>query len=211
MSDLRSGGSLKATDITWHEGYVLREKRETLLKQRGCTIWLTGLPSSGKSTIAFTAEHLLTERGYFAYVLDGDNVRHGLNSNLGFSVEDRAENVRRIGEVAILFADAGIITFTSFISPYRADRDKVRELHKMAGLPFVEIFIDTSIEVCEQRDPKGLYKKARVGEIKGFTGVDDLYEPPLNPELVLKTELYKPNALAEVLLKDLLFRGHISK
>lgn len=198
-----------ADNIIWHEGHVSREKREMLLKQRGCTIWLTGLPSSGKSTTAFTAEHKLIQQGYLVYVLDGDNVRHGLSSNLGFSAEDRAENIRRIGEVALLFADAGIITITSFISPYRVDRDKVRELHKAAGLPFIEIFVDARVAICEQRDPKGVYKKARAGEIKGFTGIDDPYEMPFNPELVFKTEFYEPGTLAEVLIKDLLFRGYI--
>lgn len=174
-------------NITWHESQVERKVREQLLGQRGCTLWLTGLSSSGKSTTAYTIEHELIRRGYIAYVLDGDNVRFGLNKNLGFSEEDRAENIRRVSEVAKLFADAGIITITSFISPYHADRDLARKLHKDGGLPFVEIFMDTPIDVCEQRDPKGLYKKARKGEITGFTGVDDPYEPPLKPEMVVKS------------------------
>jgi len=177
----------RATNITWHESHVERFEREKLLKQKGCTIWLTGLPSSGKSTTAFTIEHELIRRGYLAYVLDGDNVRYGLNNNLGFSLEDRTENIRRISEVAKLFVDAGVITLTSFISPYRIDRDHARKLHSESGLPFIEIFIDTPIEVCEQRDPKGLYRKARQGEIEGFTGVDDPYEIPLKPEMVIKT------------------------
>ena len=177
----------KATNITWHESQVERKVREQLLGQRGCTLWLTGLSSSGKSTTAYTIEHELIRRGYLAYVLDGDNVRFGLNKNLGFSEEDRAENIRRVSEVAKLFADAGIITITSFISPYRADRDLARKLHKDGGLPFVEIFMDTPIDVCEQRDPKGLYRKARKGEIRGFTGVDDPYETPLKPEMVVKS------------------------
>ena len=178
---------IKATNIKWHNSHVDRKVREKLLKQKGCTIWLTGLPSSGKSTTAFGIEHELTRMGYLAYVLDGDNVRHGLNSNLGFSLEDRVENIRRIGEITKLFADDGVITLASFISPYRVSRDFVRNLHKENGLPFLEVFIDTPVEVCELRDPKGLFQKARLGEIKGFTGVDDPYEPPLNPEMVIKT------------------------
>lgn len=202
---------IKATNIVWHEGHVARTDREVLLRQRGCTVWLTGLPSSGKSTLAFSLEHLLVQRGHLAYVLDGDNIRHGLNKNLGFSAEDRAENIRRIGEVAKLFADVGIITLTSFVSPYRADRDGVRKLHEAAGLPFVEVFVDTPVAVCETRDPKGLYKKARAGELKGFTGVDDPYEPPLTPELTLQTGTCTPQEataqLAEFLMKrDLLPR-----
>jgi adenylylsulfate kinase len=149
---------IKSKNITWHSTHVDRKDRERVLDQRGCTIWFTGLPSSGKSTTAFTLEHKLISLGYLAYVLDGDNVRHGLNKNLGFSAEDREENIRRIGEVAKLFADAGLITMTSFISPYRRDRDLVRDLHREAGLCFIEVFVDTPLEVCEARDPKGLYK-----------------------------------------------------
>ncbi len=180
---------IKATNVVWHEGHVERSGREKLLGQKGCTIWLTGLPSSGKSTVGFSLEHALMQQGRMAYVLDGDNIRHGLNKNLGFSAQDRTENIRRIGEVAKLFADAGVITITSFVSPYRADRDLVRKLHDEAkpAMPFIEVFVDTPVAVCEQRDPKGLYKKARAGEIKNFTGVDDPYEPPVKPELVLKT------------------------
>lgn len=178
---------IKATNVVWHEGHVERNARQSLLKQRGCTIWLTGLPSSGKSTIAFSLEHALIQQGRLAYVLDGDNIRHGLNKNLGFSAEDRAENIRRIGEVAKLFADAGVITLTSFVSPYRADRDLVRKLHEDGKVPFIEVFIDTPVDECEKRDPKGLYKKARAGEVKNFTGVSDPYEAPLKPEVVLKT------------------------
>jgi len=190
----------KATNIVWHNGHVERADRANLLRQKGATVWFTGLPSSGKSTIAFTVEHALVQRGRLAYVLDGDNVRHGLNKNLGFSAEDRAENIRRIGEVAKLFADAGLICLTSFVSPYAADRDGARELHKAGELPFVEIFVDTPVELCEKRDPKGLYAKARAGQIKGFTGVDDPYEPPAAPELVLKTtDLTVEQAAAQVL------------
>jgi adenylylsulfate kinase len=187
---------IKATNVTWHEGHVGRPEREQLLGQKGATIWFTGLSGSGKSTVAFTVEHALVQRGRLAYCLDGDNIRHGLNKNLGFSAEDREENIRRIGEVAKLFADAGFITMTSFISPYVKDRDNVRKLHAEAGLPFVEIFVDTPIEVCESRDPKGLYKKARAGEIKGFTGVDDPYEPPPKPELTLSAETDSPEQMA---------------
>jgi len=176
---------IRATNITWHEGHVSREERATLLEQKGATIWFTGLSGSGKSTIAYTLEHALVQRGNLAYVLDGDNIRHGLNKNLGFSAADREENIRRIGEVAKLFADGGIITMTSFISPYRKDRDTVRALHVEGKLPFIEVHVSTPIGTCEQRDPKGLYKKARAGQLKNFTGIDDPYEEPLQPELTL--------------------------
>jgi len=200
---------IKATNIKWHSSHVARKDRETLLKQQGCTLWFTGLPSSGKSTTAFTLEHELLRRGYLAYVLDGDNVRHGLNKNLGFSAEDREENIRRIGEVAKLFADAGLITMTSFISPYRKDRDLARRIHEETGLRFVEIFVDTPVDVCEQRDPKGLYQKARKGELKGFTGVDDPYEPPLRPEIIVKTGELSPSELTAQLLAFLTDQGLI--
>jgi adenylylsulfate kinase len=176
-----------ATNITWHEGTVTRAERQKSLGQKGATIWMTGLSASGKSTIAVALEQVLVQRGRHAYRLDGDNIRMGLNKNLGFSAADRTENIRRIGEVAKLFADAGIITVTSFISPYKADRDMVRKLHDDAKLPFLEVFVDCNIAVAEQRDPKGLYKKARAGEIKGFTGIDDPYEAPAHAELHLKT------------------------
>lgn len=175
----------KATNITWHEGFLARDERFSLLGVRGATVWFTGLPSSGKSTIASALEQVLVQRRVHAYRLDGDNIRFGLNKNLGFSAEDRKENIRRIGEVAKLFADSGCIALTSFISPYAADRDAARALHDAAGLPFFEVFVDTPIAECEKRDPKGLYKKARAGEIKGFTGVDDPYEAPAKPELRL--------------------------
>lgn len=177
----------KAENIVWHHGELTHAERCRQLKARGCTLWFTGLSGSGKSTIASALEAELVRRGVFAYRLDGDNIRHGLNANLGFSASDREENIRRIGEVAKLFADAGVIAITSFISPYRADRARVRALHEAAGLPFVEVFVNTPIEVCEARDPKGLYKKARAGEIKGFTGIDDPYEAPERPEIDLKT------------------------
>ena len=198
---------VKATNIVWHEGHVARKQREDLLEQKGALIWLTGLPSSGKSTIAFTAEHALIERGHLAYVLDGDNIRHGLNKNLGFSAEDRAENIRRIGEVGKLFADAGIITLSSFVSPYRTDRDGVREL--MENQNFIEVFIDTPLDVCEERDPKGLYQKARTGEIPNFTGISDPYEPPENPELVIHTTDSTPQEAALQIISLLETRGNI--
>lgn len=176
---------IKATNITWHSGHLTREERHALLNQNGCTIWFTGLSACGKSTIAVALEQVLHQRRHAAYVLDGDNIRHGLNKNLGFTAADREENIRRIGEVSKLFADAGLISIASFISPYQKDRDTVRELHESAGLGFIECWVNTSLEICEQRDPKGLYKKARAGEIKGFTGIDDPYEAPPTPELVL--------------------------
>jgi adenylylsulfate kinase len=175
----------KSTNITWHEGHVTREDREKLLGQRGVTVWLTGLSGSGKSTIAVATERELLSQGRVAYVLDGDNVRHGLNANLGFSPADRTENIRRIGEVAKLFTDAGIIVLTSFISPYRADRDAVRA--KLAPGDFVEAFVAASLETCEGRDVKGLYKKARAGQIPEFTGISAPYEEPTAPELVIDT------------------------
>jgi adenylylsulfate kinase len=178
--------TLKATNIHWHAGNLTREERFAALKAKGCTMWFTGLSASGKSTIASALEQHLISSGIHAYRLDGDNIRMGLNRNLGFSAEDRAENIRRIGEVSKLFADSGSIAITSFISPYAKDRDACRSLHVEAKIPFFEIFADTPIEVCENRDPKGLYKKARAGELKGFTGIDDPYEAPAKAELILK-------------------------
>jgi adenylylsulfate kinase len=197
----------KATNITWHEGHVTRDERNALLKQKGATLWFTGLSGSGKSTIAFTLEHALIQSGRLAYVLDGDNIRHGLNKNLGFSAADREENIRRIGEVAKLFTDCGVITMTSFISPYRKDRDGVRDLHVEAGLLFIEIHVATPIATCEQRDPKGLYKKARAGVLKGFTGVDDPYEPPLQPELTIDATNVSPQDAAAQLINYLQSRA----
>ena len=171
-------------NIHWHHGKLTAEAREDKLKQKGAVIWFTGLSASGKSTVARELELALVENGKNAAVLDGDNIRHGLNKNLGFSPEDRTENIRRIGEVAKLFCETNVIAVTAFISPYRADRDLVRQL--LPAGRFFEVLCDTPIEVCEQRDPKGLYKKARAGEIKDFTGISAPYEAPLNPELVLK-------------------------
>ena len=202
---------IKATNITWHEGHVTREERAPLLHQKGATIWFTGLSGSGKSTIAFTLEHALVQRGHLAYVLDGDNIRHGLNKNLGFSAADREENIRRIGEVAKLFADAGLITMTSFISPYRKDRDVVRQLHVAGKLPFIEVHVNTPITTCEQRDPKGLYKKARAGELKNFTGIDDPYEEPLQPELKLDATSISPQEATVLLLEYLNKQGILGK
>ena len=202
---------IKATNITWHEGNVSPEERAKLLKQRGCTLWFTGLSGSGKSTYAYTLEHVLVQRSHLSYVLDGDNIRYGLNKNLGFSATDREENIRRIGEVAKLLANLGVITATSFISPYRKDRDTVRALHDAAKLPFIEVHVNTPIETCEQRDPKGLYKKARAavasGKGMGFTGVDDPYEPPLNPELTLDATSLSPQAGTVLVLEYLEKRG----
>jgi len=178
----------KATNVTWHDGEISREDRYKILRQRGVTIWFTGLSGSGKSTIAVALEQVLFKMGKLSYRLDGDNVRLGINKNLGFSEADRKENIRRIGEVAKLFGDAGTISLSSFISPYKADRDEVRTLHEKAGLAFVEVFVDCSLKVAEERDPKGLYKKARAGEIKNFTGIDDPYEAPSSPELHLHTD-----------------------
>ena len=202
---------IRATNITWHEGHVNREERSQLLKQGGATIWFTGLSASGKSTIAYTLEHALVQRGHLAYVLDGDNIRHGLNKNLGFSAADREENIRRIGEVAKLFADTGVITMTSFISPYRKDRDNVRALHQAGKLPFIEVFINTPIGTCEQRDPKGLYKKARAGQLKGFTGIDDPYEEPLKPELTIDATATSPQQATVLLIEYLEKQGYLKK
>jgi adenylylsulfate kinase len=178
----------KATNVTWHDGEVTREHRTEILRQRGATIWFTGLSGSGKSTIAVALEKALHQIGKLSYRLDGDNVRHGINKNLGFSEEDRKENIRRIGEVAKLFGDAGMIALSSFISPYKGDRDEVRALHDAAGIPFVEVFVDCALDEAERRDPKGLYAKARAGEIRNFTGIDDPYESPVAPEIHLRTD-----------------------
>ena len=175
----------KAENLTWHIGEVDRDARATAHGHRGAILWLTGLSGSGKSTIGHRVERMLIERGAFAYVLDGDNIRHGLNRDLGFSPEDRVENIRRIGEVARLFADAGALVLSAFISPYRQDRDRVRA--QMGPGEFIEVFVDTPLEICEARDPKGLYKKARAGEISNFTGLDAPYEAPENPEVHLET------------------------
>ncbi|MCU1657294.1 MAG: cysNC 1 [Pseudonocardiales bacterium] len=183
-------------NVVWHSGAVSRGERAT----RGLTVWLTGLSGSGKSSVAVEVERRLVASGRPAYLLDGDNLRHGLNTGLGFSAEDRAENVRRVGEVAKLMADAGVVSVVSLVSPYRADRDRVRAAHDEAGLPFVEVFVDTPLEICEARDPKGMYAKARAGEITGFTGVDDPYEAPQSPDLLLRPEDGDVSAQATLVL-----------
>ena len=202
--------------IVWHEQAVSREERERLKGHRGCVLWFTGLSGCGKSTIANLVDHKLHAAGVHTFLLDGDNVRHGLNASpailqpmhgetfaqrfgLGFSAEDREENIRRIGAVAELFASAGIITLTAFVSPYRRDRDAVRRRVEEGGQSgdFVEIFVDAPLEVCEARDPKGLYKKARAGQLPGFTGIDDPYEPPTKPELHLETADHTADELAD--------------
>ena len=177
-----------ATNITWHEGEVTSAERHKNMQQKGVTLWMTGLSASGKSTIAVALEQVLLQQGKHAYRLDGDNVRHGLNKNLGFSAEDRAENIRRIGELAKLFDEARILPITSFISPHRAYRSPVRTLPASSALPFHASFSHARPDVAEERDPKGLYKKARAGEIKGFTGIDDPYEAPDKAELHLRTD-----------------------
>jgi len=193
----------KATNVTWQDGEVSREDRSTILRQRGATIWFTGLSGSGKSTIAVALERALYNIGKLSYRLDGDNVRLGINKNLGFSETDRKENIRRIGEVAKLFGDAGVLSLSSFISPYKGDRDEVRELHEQAGLEFIEVFVDCSLAVAEERDPKGLYKKARAGEIKNFTGIDDPYEAPTTPEIHLKTDEMTVEQEVQIILDHL--------
>ena len=191
---------MTSENVTWHPNAVTREQRVKATGGAGATVWMTGLSGSGKSTIAVAVEAALLERGRHAYLLDGDNLRHGLNGNLGFSAEDRAENVRRVGEVARLLADAGTVALVSLVSPYAADRDRARTVHEEAGLRFVEVFVDTPLEECERRDPKGLYAKARAGELKGMTGIDDPYEPPPSPELTLRpAEQSVDQAVAAVL------------
>jgi adenylylsulfate kinase len=199
----------KATNIVWHAGNVTREDREKINGHKGFTVWFTGLSGSGKSTIAVAVEKALWERGVRTYILDGDNIRHGLNSNLGFSPEDRTENIRRIGEVAKLFTDAGLCALTAFISPYRADRDKVRAL--MGAGDFIEVFVDCPVEECEKRDVKGLYAKARAGQIKEFTGISAPYEAPEKPELVLRTHELSEQQSVDKVLGYLEEKGYIPR
>jgi len=197
----------RTNNLTWHGGTVSPQDRHRLLGQKGVVVWMTGLSAAGKSTIACMVERMLLDRGKLAYRLDGDNVRHGLNKNLGFSATDRAENIRRIGEVAKLFSDAGLIVLASFISPYRVDRDAVR-----ANLPagqFVEVYVKVSLEAAEQRDPKGLYKKARSGQITGFTGIDDPYEEPTNAEIVIDTQSSSPVQSAAQIISYLETGGYL--
>jgi adenylylsulfate kinase len=197
----------KATNVTWHEGEVTRAERGKLLGQNGATIWFTGLSGSGKSTVAVALESALYGQGRLSYRLDGDNVRLGINKNLGFSAEDRAENIRRIGEIAKLFVDTGVIVLSSFVSPYRADRDLVRKLHEEAGMAFIEVYVEVPLAEAEKRDPKGLYKKARAGLIKNFTGIDDPYEAPEHAELVLHTDQMSLEDEVQALLSLLRQRG----
>src|SRR5678815_1378417 len=199
----------KSRNITWHAGMVTKTDRENISGHKGCTIWMTGLSGSGKSTLAVALEKKLWERGVRSYVLDGDNVRHGLNKDLGFSPKDRNENIRRIGEVAKLFTDAAVVNVTAFISPYRADRDQVRAL--MAEGDFMEVFVSCPVEVCERRDPKGLYKKARAGEIPEFTGISAPYEPPERPELVLDTAALPVAGSVAALLGYLEAQGYLKR
>ena len=211
--------------VTWHEHAVTRQIRERTNGHRGCVVWFTGLSGSGKSTVANEAERRLQQRGIHTYLLDGDNLRHGLNASherladrgeaysqrfgLGFAAADRAENIRRVGAVAELFATAGLVTLTAFVSPYRADRDRVRRLVEASGRvgDFVEVFVDAPLEVCEARDPKGLYQQARAGKIQGFTGIDDPYEAPLDAELVLRSAESPPDRLAEEVIDYLQTHG----
>ena len=201
----------KATNVTWQDGQISREDRFEILRQKGATIWFTGLSGSGKSTIAVALEQALYDMRKLSYRLDGDNVRLGINKNLGFSEQDRTENIRRIGEIAKLFGDAGTIALSSFISPYREDRDEVRKLHETADLTFVEVFVDCSLAVAEARDPKGLYKKARAGQIKNFTGIDDPYEAPATPEIHLKTDEMTLETEVSIIMDYLLDNGIISR
>ena len=211
--------------VVWHEHAVSRDDRERLNGHRGCVVWFTGLSGCGKSTVSNLVDHLLHQRGVRSYVLDGDNVRHGLNATpqllaerygeefaqrfgLGFSQQDREENIRRVGAVAKMLCDAGIVALTAFVSPYRSDRDAVRE--NMAAGDFLEVFVDAPLEVCESRDPKGLYKKARAGQLKGFTGIDAPYQPPENAELVLDAGNQTPETLAEQVIEMLTQQGKLS-
>ena len=197
-----------ATNVTWHDHKVNTEERCKLKGHKGAVVWFTGLSACGKSTIANTVDHLLHQQKVHTYLLDGDNIRMGLNKNLKFSAEDRAENIRRIGEVAKLFCDAGLVTMTAFISPYKVDRDNVRKLLNPGQ--FIEIYVDASLETCEKRDPKGLYKKARAGELKGFTGIDDPYEAPEKPELVLDSNTKSVDELAAEVVAYLKKNGYLS-
>jgi adenylylsulfate kinase len=200
--------NLKSEHVVWHPGAVTKADREAIAGHKACTIWMTGLPASGKSTLAVALEKALWERGVHAYVLDGDNIRHGLNKDLGFSPQDRNENIRRIGEVAKLFTVAGVINVTAFISPYRADRDQARKI--MNADEFIEVYVDCPVEECERRDPKGHYKKARAGEIKEFTGVSAPYEPPLKPEIVVHTDRESEAGSVATILSYLEAKGYVS-
>ncbi len=200
--------NLKSKHVVWHPGAVTKADREAISGHHAGTIWMTGLPASGKSTLAVALEKALWERGVHAYVLDGDNIRHGLNKDLGFSPEDRNENIRRIGEVAKLFTAAGVINVTAFISPYRADRDQARKI--MSEGEFIEVYVDCPVAECERRDPKGHYKKARAGEIREFTGISAPYEPPLNPEIVVHTDREAEAVCVAQILSYLESKGYVA-
>lgn len=195
-----TGSGERSPGVVWHAGAVTRAERAAVTGGTGAVVWFTGLSGSGKSTVAVEVERALVDAGRAAYLLDGDNLRHGLNGDLGFSAPDRTENVRRVGEVARLFADAGVVALVPLISPYRADRDRARAAHEAADLPFHEVYVNTPLEVCEARDPKGLYAKARAGEIRGFTGIDDPYEAPVAADLVLTPDLGDPSVQAGIVL-----------
>ncbi len=201
----------KATNVYWHSGSVGRSERAALLGHRSATLWFTGLSGSGKSTIAVALEQVLYQRGILVYRLDGDNVRHGINQNLGFRAEDRSENIRRVGEVSKLFVDCGAIVLSSFISPYLIDRRLVREMHEADDMPFFEVFVDCSLKVAESRDPKGLYEQARKGKIKNFTGIDDPYEEPMTPDLHLRSDQQTLQEEIDALLIFLENKGLIPK
>ncbi|MCK6554358.1 adenylyl-sulfate kinase [Candidatus Binatia bacterium] len=201
--------NLKSKHVVWHPGMVTKADREAITGHKSCTLWMTGLPASGKSTLAVALEKALWERGVHSFVLDGDNVRHGLNKDLGFSPEDRNENIRRIGEVAKLFTTAGVINVTAFISPYRSDRDRVRAI--MEPGEFVETYVECSVDECERRDPKGHYKKARAGEIPEFTGISAPYEAPERPEITVQTHRQTQEESLAVILSYLEANGYIPR
>lgn len=199
----------QSTNITWHDAKVAKKDRQQINGHKSAVLWFTGLSGAGKSTLSVEVEKVLHRRGIHTYVLDGDNVRHGLNNNLGFSPEDRKENIRRIGEVAKLFVDAGTVVLTAFISPYQEDRDGVREL--LEDEEFVEVYVKCSVEECERRDPKGLYEKARSGEIKNFTGVSAPYEAPAAPELTVETDQQSLEASVQQVVQFLEDEGYVAK
>ncbi|MFC2074633.1 adenylyl-sulfate kinase [Campylobacterota bacterium] len=194
-------------NVVWHDHHVNKDERATIKNQKPCILWFTGLSGSGKSTVANAVESKLVELNKHTYLLDGDNIRMGLNKGLGFSDEDRIENIRRIGEVSKLFVDAGIIVLTAFISPFQKERDIVRGL--VEDVEFIEVFIDTPLEVCESRDPKGLYEKARKGEIPNFTGISSLYEAPVKPEIHIQTDLLSVEKCADNVVNYLKEKGFL--